>query len=53
MRSRNTINIYGGKTGPGGQFDVSDRGELDGIEIMRVDCIIYFDSLLYKFSIPH
>ena len=41
MRRGNTINIYGKCTGPRNQFDISDRVEIGGVEITRVNCIWY------------
>ena len=40
MRRGNTINIKGKCTGPRNQFDISDRVEIGGVEITRVNCII-------------
>lgn len=39
MRCRNTTNILGKKLGMRSQLDVSNRGELGGVKITRVDSI--------------
>ena len=46
MRRGNTINIWGKCTGPRNQFDISDRVEIGGVEITRVNCISIIISLM-------